>query len=375
MDSKKNNHNVPRLHTNASGPKKTEGLHSPVQSKSKAHNAVSDTKGKITDAFVTKSPKNLSEASKIQKSAHRRASSSELVPPEKHAQPRRKIKIGYFSKTGLSPDMPKKVNQDSMIAIENFLGNPHCHLFGVFDGHGQYGKEISNFIKDRLPVLFSNDNSFTQNPKQSILTCVERLQAEILRSKFDTSFSGSTMVLVLILNDMIICANVGDSRAVLGKVEGKKWVPLALSRDHKPDLQDERARIQSHGGRVEAFTDDDGRPYGPPRVWISNLDYPGIAMSRSLGDSVAASIGVIAIPEIIEHHLQPCDKFIVLGSDGLFEFLSNDDIVRTTSTLAKTKDLDPICHILVRNADECWRKEEESIDDITCICVFLDSDR
>ncbi|OMJ91073.1 hypothetical protein SteCoe_6431 [Stentor coeruleus] len=374
MDSKKKNHNVPKSHINA-GPKKTEALHSSVQSKSKAHNVVSDTKVKIAEPFISKSPKNLSEASKIQKSANKRANSSELVPPEKHTQSRRKIKIGYLSKTGSSPDMPKKVNQDSMIVIENFLGQPNCHLFGVFDGHGQYGKEISSFIKDRLPILFSNDNSFIQNPKQSILNCVQQLQADILRSKFDTSFSGSTMVLVLMLNDMIICANVGDSRAVLGKVEGKKWVPVTLSRDHKPDLQDERVRIQSHGGRVEPFTDDDGRPYGPPRVWISNLDYPGIAMSRSLGDSVAASIGVISTPEIIEHQMQPCDKFIILGSDGLFEFLSSNDIVRTTSTLTKTKDPDQISHILVRNADECWRKEEESIDDITCICVFLDSDR
>ena len=46
-------------------------------------------------------------------------------------------------------------------------------------------------------------------------------------------------------------------------------------------------------------------------------------MSRSLGDGVAASVGVIAVPEILEFALQPEDKFIVMGSDGVFEFISN----------------------------------------------------
>ena len=51
-----------------------------------------------------------------------------------------------------------------------------------------------------------------------------------------------------------------------------------------------------HGGRVESYYDDDGSPIGPARVWLLHDDIPGLAMSRSLGDNVAASVGVIAVP-------------------------------------------------------------------------------
>ena len=111
--------------------------------------------------------------------------------------------------------------------------------------------------------------------------------------------------------------------------------------------------------------------YGPPRVWISNLDYPGIAMSRSLGDSVAGSIGVISVPDITETEIRPQDKFIIMGSDGLFEFISSDDIIRLSSNYWKRHDIESSCTALVRISDERWRKEEESVDDITCICIYL----
>ena len=50
-------------------------------------------------------------------------------------------------------------------------------------------------------------------------------------------------------------------------------------------------------------------------------------MSRSLGDYVAASVGVVAVPEILEFKLTEEDKFIVIGSDGIFEFISNEEVV------------------------------------------------
>ena len=49
-------------------------------------------------------------------------------------------------------------------------------------------------------------------------------------------------------------------------------------------------------------------------------------MSRSLGDKVAQSVGVSPIPEIFEFHIKPTDSFIVIASDGIWEFLSNEKI-------------------------------------------------
>jgi len=50
------------------------------------------------------------------------------------------------------------------------------------------------------------------------------------------------------------------------------------------------------GGRIEPFKDYDGSFVGPSRVWLASQDIPGLAMSRSIGDFVAASVGVSCIP-------------------------------------------------------------------------------
>lgn len=73
-----------------------------------------------------------------------------------------------------------------------------------------------------------------------------------------------------------------------------------LSSDHKPELPIEKKRILEKGGIVEPFEDGHGNFLGPDRVWASKQDVPGLAMSRSLGDEVAHSAGVIPTPEIFE---------------------------------------------------------------------------
>lgn len=49
-------------------------------------------------------------------------------------------------------------------------------------------------------------------------------------------------------------------------------------------------------------------------------------MSRSLGDIMAHSVGVIGTPEVIEYMLESSDKFVVIASDGVWEFISNKEI-------------------------------------------------
>lgn len=289
--------------------------------------------------------------------------------PEKHFS----IKSASHTKIGHNPDNPTKPNQDSNFVIENFLNLPHCHLFGVCDGHGQFGKEISEFIKDRFPFLLSNIPTFIDNPQQAFISAAGILQTEIIKKRFDTTFSGSTLNAVLILGQKIYCANIGDSRAVLGKRD-KKWIAASLSRDHKPTIPEEKKRIEQSGGRVEAYLDENGQPYGPVRVWLKNSDYPGIAVSRTLGDSLANSIGVIAVPEITERELGPNDKFIIIGSDGLFEFIDNEEMVRLVTGQLRSNNPNTISANLCELAAEKWRMEEETVDDITCVCVLFEID-
>ena len=61
---------------------------------------------------------------------------------------------------------------------------------------------------------------------------------------------------------------------------------------------------------------DDGVD-GPPRVWLGHMDVPGLAMSRSLGDAVAHSVGVSSEPEVFEHVLDvEKEHFLVIATDG-----------------------------------------------------------
>lgn len=76
---------------------------------------------------------------------------------------------------------------------------------------------------------------------------------EILTADFDTNLSGSTLVTVFIHENKVYCANVGDSRAVIGKQKpnstGFKAHPI--STDHNPSLERERLRIVKSGGRID----------------------------------------------------------------------------------------------------------------------------
>jgi serine/threonine protein phosphatase PrpC len=77
-------------------------------------------------------------------------------------------------------------------------------------------------------------------------------------------------------------------------------------------------------------------------------------MSRSLGDLVASTAGVICIPEITEITLEPDDKFLVIGSDGVFEFMSNEDVVRTIVPYWVKNDIPGACNAVMTEARARW---------------------
>jgi len=188
----------------------------------------------------------------------------------------------------------------------------------------------------------------------------------------DTTFSGSTCVSMIYTPEKIICANVGDSRAVVGKFVNGDWKHHNLSRDHKPNEPDEMARIKKRGGRIQPFRDEDNEFIGPHRVWLRDEEIPGLAMSRSFGDRVAASVGVIAEPEIFEYKFVEEDKFFIIASDGVWEFIESDECVLIMKEFYLKNDIVGCCEYLHKESSTRWMREEESIDDITLIVVFLE---
>ena len=301
----------------------------------------------------------------------------EFTHKRKFSAERVKIEVissfSHKTMTGYMPGNPAKVNQDAYITIQNLTDE--CSLFAVADGHGINGREVSGFIKDRYPVLLSKEPNLLSNPRKAIAQMASKVNTDLPHQGFDVNFSGSTFVSVLMRGKKLWCANIGDSRAFIArqlpdnyqsyknlraKPSGNHWMSIALSRDHKPNEPDESARIARHGGRVEAYQDEHGNPFGPARVWLKNQNIPGLAMSRSVGDRVAASVGVTAEPEILEFDLSPEDKFIVIGSDGIFEFLSNEDVLKIVVPYWRINDVTGACEVLAKEAKYRWMKVRDS---------------
>lgn len=158
-----------------------------------------------------------------------------------------------------------------------------------------------------------------------IQTFIEANNQLVDQEDINSTFSGSTCVSVIYTPERLIVPNIGDSRAVMGRCINNEWKGIDLSRDHKPTEKDEERRIIENEGRIQPFIED-GEYIGPPRVWIQEEDVPGLAMTRSFGDRVAATVGVVSEPEIKEFDFHEEDKFMLIASDGVWEFIESTDV-------------------------------------------------
>jgi serine/threonine protein phosphatase PrpC len=242
-------------------------------------------------------------------------------------------------------------------------------------------------------------------------------------SQVDDKMSGTTAISVNFHGNIVAISNVGDSRAVLGhritddggtgsgKQGGEekaeigdanvemakddkfksfpndgKLLAIPLSRDQTPYRKDERERVKKLGAAIMSIDQMEGHEemhenwgdmvmgqdvdiHGdPPRVWMEGKDYPGAAFTRSIGDNLAEDVGVTAEPEMLARELTANDHILVIASDGIFEFLTNQEVIDVcvdceTPLQASEK--------LVKMAYDQWLVYENRTDDITVIVCFL----
>ena len=306
----------------------------------------------------------------------------EQIKSSKNRETKMIKKIESICKKGYSGPGVKKTNQDNFFIYNNFNNNSNYIYAGVCDGHGLFGQDISTYLVNNLPQNMNHNaiNKGIKNLTNENITILSNLFQETFvqtntslneDERIDSSYSGSTCVSLLFTPTRICCINVGDSRGVLGKFNGIEWSSKTLSRDHKPSEPDEMNRILKNGGRVESFRDNNGNFVGPERVWSKEMDGPGLAMSRSFGDEIAHRIGVVVDPEIMEYYFLKEDKFIILGSDGIWEFISNDEVVEIVKDYYLENNIEGAIEHLYNEASKRWIMEEEVIDDITIIVIFL----
>lgn len=192
------------------------------------------------------------------------------------------------------------------------------HFFAVMDGHG--GDGVAKTTKMLLPaVVHRNVEAAGGVSDAALKAAYADIDAALEKKHKADGTCGATCVSVMIGAEKIICASVGDSRAVLARKRGQQDDVVPLAFDHKPENDAERARIEANGGHVE-----------------NNRVNGALAMSRALGDFTYKAAAdkpadqqlVTHIPDVITAARQAGDEFVVIACDGIFDVLSNEELVQ-----------------------------------------------
>ena len=299
------------------------------------------------------------------------------------------IRYACFSQRGRDPDHPEKPNQDCY----GHHYNDSAGFFVVYDGHGPTGERCSQFVRGKLPSLLKQqiekrggaDWVSTDDIHNSLHDAHVECNIQLHECDIDDSLSGTTSVGVYIHDDRITACNVGDSRVVLGTMNNNEIQAVPLSKDHTPYRADEAARCAAAGARIlsmgqldpSTIKEGDEDVEDPPRVWARDGKYPGTAFTRSLGDAVAESLGVFAEPELLTTEISPQERLLVIASDGVFDVVSNQEVVELC--FQHKSDPAQACISLIDKSHKEWLlnddcdEDQANYDDMTCIVIFFDN--
>ena len=274
-------------------------------------------------------------------------------------------------------------NEDTITVTKVELNNNNFYFFAVYDGHG--GKGCSTYLRENL---HNNIKEFsTSGIKQAIQITEEKFKIEqALKENGELNdSSGSCGIMAMIQGNKCIIANVGDSRLVLFK-KGKVFF---ATEDHKPNTETEKRRIKLAGGEIyQTITlfplRQNGKEIEPPwRVLPGRL-----SVSRTFGDIEAKETKfggipgvVLALPDITEVELDNEFNFMVIGCDGIFDVLSNEEILECIKIVLKEKNVQEIkeddVHELCGDFAAMIVKSaiaKDSSDNVSCIVVAFNLD-
>lgn len=144
------------------------------------------------------------------------------------------------------------VNYPKKVIVNGKIIAPHISYFAVFDGHG--GKKCSEFLRDKLDYYILNSKYFPAYPIQAVKEGFINAEKAFMGLAIDRSRnqlvdkSGSCALVVLIINDALYAINLGDCRALMSTNSGQYL--YQITRDHKPNDEIERRRIERSGAKV-----------------------------------------------------------------------------------------------------------------------------
>lgn len=220
-------------------------------------------------------------------------------------------------------------------------------LLGVFDGHGKDGDVIAQDVRDSYCSFFIQKPQLTV---QKIIDFNHSLQKD-LTQRVDAQQSGTTAIFGVLnkQNYQFTAVNTGDSRLLVRRADQVVFV----TKDHKPNDPEEKARILANGGRVSGG-------------YAVNKQGGGLALSRSLGDCVSHDNDIItATPTVTQLFVQAQDC-IILASDGLWDVMTNQDVIHfVDQRLKEGHTTQEVAQELVQEA----RHQLKSRDDITVVVI------
>ena len=297
---------------------------------------------------------------------------------------------GTFSCGGMD-EGKAKANQDCACVAYPMPADPHSALFLVLDGHGERGDVVSNEL---LTQLYERIGSAPWAAADADATTSARLvegfegaHKRLADFELDASGtpagkeSGAAAVAILLRAGRLAIAHCGDCRAVLGTLDdepsggGGSLVSLALTQDHKLEDEDEAPRILATGAWIRPSVEEPF--FTPARIFKDEANPragPGLTMARSLGDMDADEVGIIPTPTVTFRELNRSrDQFIVLASDGVWEFLSTEHVVEVVGGfLERGEPAIVAARFLIAKAALAWRCEEGDYrDDITAIVLYI----
>jgi serine/threonine protein phosphatase PrpC len=236
---------------------------------------------------------------------------------------------------GVAADAGRRSHMEDRWAVQT---TPDGLFAAVYDGHG--GAEVADRAAAELHLAVLRALRAGLAPAGALLQAFE----ELASATADLD-SGSTVAALLLAQQALFTAHVGDSRVVRVGRTGAE----GLTRDHRIDVADERARVVRMGAELE-----------PPYVVRGDR---GLMMTRSLGDCWFRPVGVIAEPEVTRHALGTGDVALVAATDGVWDVLSADDAARV---LRRAATAQAAADALIRAA-----LAADASDNVTAVVVRL----
>ena len=275
-------------------------------------------------------------------------------------------------------------NEDTITATKLQLNNDdrnNIYFFGLYDGHG--GKGCSFYLKDNMHKNIKEFSSL--GLKKGINETEENFKKEegLNENGEIKDASGSCGIIAMIKDRKCIIANVGDSRLVIFK-NGKISF---TTEDHKPDSEVEKRRIELAGGKIYQTPSLFPLYQNGKQIEIPWRVLPGrLSVSRTFGDIEAKDekFGgmkgvVVALPDITEIELDDEYNFIVIGCDGIFDVLTNEELLECIKIVLKEKkmteyinddDVHELCGefaaMIIKSA-----LAKDSFDNVSCIVIAI----